>query len=101
MDAKTKSPVMLYTEQTPNPETLKYVTNKMLYKGTAEFRSVRRHWVVAFALEHGHLLVGRLGGLQCYRNDQQRAYRHQVRILCDLGVEVQNGLQWEPGQRRQ
>lgn len=28
---------MLYTEQTPNPETLKYVTNRMLYKGTAEF----------------------------------------------------------------
>ncbi|HHS96215.1 MAG TPA: NifU family protein [Phaeodactylibacter sp.] len=34
----TKSPVMLYTEQTPNPESLKFVTNKMLYKGTADFR---------------------------------------------------------------
>lgn len=34
----TKSPVMLYTEQTPNPETLKFVTNRMLYKGTADFR---------------------------------------------------------------
>jgi Fe-S cluster biogenesis protein NfuA len=34
----TKSPVMLYTEQTPNPETLKFVTNKMLYKGTADFK---------------------------------------------------------------
>jgi len=33
-----KSPVMLYTEQTPNPETLKFVTNKMLYRGTADFR---------------------------------------------------------------
>jgi len=33
-----QSPVMLYTEQTPNPETLKFVTNKMLYRGTAEFR---------------------------------------------------------------
>jgi len=32
-----QSPVMLYTEQTPNPETLKFVTNKMLYRGTAEF----------------------------------------------------------------
>lgn len=31
---------MLYTEQTPNPESLKFVTNKMLYKGTADFRSV-------------------------------------------------------------
>lgn len=34
-----KSPVMLYTEQTPNPETLKFVTNKMLYKGSADFRN--------------------------------------------------------------
>ncbi len=33
-----KSPVMLYTEQTPNPETLKFVVNRMLYKGTAEFK---------------------------------------------------------------
>jgi Fe-S cluster biogenesis protein NfuA len=29
---------MLYTEQTPNPESLKFVTNKMLFKGTADFR---------------------------------------------------------------
>ncbi|MBR9920435.1 MAG: NifU family protein [Bacteroidetes bacterium] len=34
----TKSPVMLYTEQTPNPESLKYVSNRMLYKGTADFQ---------------------------------------------------------------
>jgi len=27
----TKPAVMLYTEQTPNPETLKFVTNQMLY----------------------------------------------------------------------
>lgn len=33
-----KSPVMLYTEQTPNPESLKFVTNKMLYRGTADFK---------------------------------------------------------------
>ena len=33
-----KTPVMLYTEQTPNPESLKFVTNRMLYKGTADFR---------------------------------------------------------------
>ena len=38
MDTPTKNPVMLYTEQTPNPESLKYVTNRMLYKGTADFR---------------------------------------------------------------
>jgi len=29
---------MLYTEQTPNPESLKFVTNRMLYTGTADFR---------------------------------------------------------------
>lgn len=29
---------MLYTEQTPNPESLKFVTNKMLYRGTADFK---------------------------------------------------------------
>lgn len=35
----TQSPVMIYTEQTPNPETLKFVTNKMLFNGTADFRT--------------------------------------------------------------
>lgn len=38
METATKSPVMIYTEQTPNPESLKFVTNKMLYRGTADFR---------------------------------------------------------------
>jgi Fe-S cluster biogenesis protein NfuA len=38
MTPEVKSPVMIYTEQTPNPETLKFVTNRMLYKGTADFR---------------------------------------------------------------
>jgi len=28
---------MLYTEQTPNPETLKFVLNRILYRGTADF----------------------------------------------------------------
>jgi len=37
-DAITKSPVLLYTENTPNPESLKFVTNRMLFKGTADFR---------------------------------------------------------------
>ncbi len=37
-DAVNKSPVMLYTEQTPNPESLKFVINRMLYKGLADFR---------------------------------------------------------------
>ncbi|MEZ4911824.1 MAG: NifU family protein [Saprospiraceae bacterium] len=38
MDLQVKTPIMLYTEQTPNPETLKFVTNKMLYRGTADFK---------------------------------------------------------------
>ena len=42
----TKSPAMLYTEQTQNPESLKFVTNKMLYTGTADFREqdLAREW---------------------------------------------------------
>ena len=37
---------MLYTEQTPNPETLKFVTNKMLYRGTADFKeeALAKEW---------------------------------------------------------
>ncbi len=35
----TRNPVLIYTEQTPNPESLKFVTNKMLYAGTADFRT--------------------------------------------------------------
>ncbi|MEY4935663.1 MAG: hypothetical protein RIS64_2022 [Bacteroidota bacterium] len=38
MEATAKTPVLLYTEQTPNPESLKFVTNKMLFRGTADFR---------------------------------------------------------------
>mgnify|MGYP000191605903 CR=1 FL=1 len=46
MDAVTKNPVMLYTEQTPNPESLKYVSNRMLYKGTADYReeALAKEW---------------------------------------------------------
>lgn len=34
-----KSPILLYTEQTPNPESLKFVTNRMIYANkTADFR---------------------------------------------------------------
>lgn len=36
---KVQSPVLIYTEQTPNPESLKFVTNRMLYQGTADFRT--------------------------------------------------------------
>ena len=41
-----KRPVLLYTEQTPNPESLKFVTNRMLYNGTAEFKEEEfaRQW---------------------------------------------------------
>lgn len=39
-DTAVKSPILIYTEQTPNPESLKFVTNRMLYRGTADFRDV-------------------------------------------------------------
>lgn len=38
MESVVKNPVMLYTEQTPNPEALKYVTNRLLYRGIADFK---------------------------------------------------------------
>jgi Fe-S cluster biogenesis protein NfuA len=40
METVSKTPMLIYTEQTPNPESLKYVTNKMLYKGTADFEDL-------------------------------------------------------------
>lgn len=42
----TKSPVLIYTEQTPNPESLKFVSNRMIYKGTADFReeALAKEW---------------------------------------------------------
>lgn len=30
--------LLVYTEQTPNPESLKFVTNQLLYKGIADFK---------------------------------------------------------------
>jgi Fe-S cluster biogenesis protein NfuA len=39
METVAKSPVMLYTEQTPNPETLKFVLNRIIYKGIADFKN--------------------------------------------------------------
>lgn len=39
MEVTTKQPILLYTEQTPNPESLKFVSNKMLYRGIAEFKT--------------------------------------------------------------
>jgi Fe-S cluster biogenesis protein NfuA len=38
MEAPVKSPIMIYTEQTPNPESLKFVMNKKLYHGQADFK---------------------------------------------------------------
>lgn len=34
----SNSVLLLYTEQTPNPESLKFVSNQMLYKGIADFK---------------------------------------------------------------
>ena len=46
MEPTLNTPILLYTEQTPNPESLKFVTNKMLYRGTADFResSFAKDW---------------------------------------------------------
>ena len=43
---------MLYTEQTPNPESIKYVLNRLLYKGTAEFKDAEaaKEWSPLAAL---------------------------------------------------
>lgn len=52
----SRPPVMLYTEQTPNPETLKFVTNRMLYPNkTADFKEAEwaKQWspLAAFLFE--------------------------------------------------
>jgi NFU1 iron-sulfur cluster scaffold homolog, mitochondrial len=39
METATKQPILLYTEQTPNPESLKFVCNRILYKGIADFKT--------------------------------------------------------------
>lgn len=46
MNTGTASLVMIYTEQTPNPESLKFVTNRLLYRGTADFKEeeMAREW---------------------------------------------------------
>lgn len=38
--AQEADPYTLYLELTPNPEVMKYVTNKVLYKGIAELKSM-------------------------------------------------------------
>lgn len=37
MEIKASSVVAIFTEQTPNPETLKFVSNRLLYRGVADF----------------------------------------------------------------
>lgn len=46
MSQPVKTSVMMYTEQTPNPESLKFVTNRILYQGTADFKTadVAEEW---------------------------------------------------------
>lgn len=46
MSQPARTAVMMYTEQTPNPESLKFVTNRMIYQGTADFRTpeLAREW---------------------------------------------------------
>ncbi len=43
---KTVSPILIYTEQTPNPDTLKFVTSRILYEGMADFgnREAAKKW---------------------------------------------------------
>jgi Fe-S cluster biogenesis protein NfuA len=50
---------MIYTEQTPNPESLKFVTNRMLYRGTADFRDedAAREWSPMAAALFDHPFV--------------------------------------------
>ncbi|MEZ4931610.1 MAG: NifU N-terminal domain-containing protein [Saprospiraceae bacterium] len=46
MDTATTSPVMLYTEQTPNPESLKFVTNHIFVPRYGRFQEegLAREW---------------------------------------------------------
>jgi Fe-S cluster biogenesis protein NfuA len=37
MEIKASSVVAIFTEQTPNPETLKFVSNRLLFRGVADF----------------------------------------------------------------
>ena len=80
----TKNPVMLYTEQTPNPETLKFVTNRMLYKGTADFReeALAKEWSpIAEALFATALgLVAAIPAVIAYNGYSNRLGRYAGRL---------------------
>lgn len=45
-EPKKTSNILIYTEQTPNPESLKFVTSKMLFEGMADFsdRDIAETW---------------------------------------------------------
>ena len=38
-EKKQQAPILIYTEQTPNPDTLKFVTSRILFDGMADFSS--------------------------------------------------------------
>lgn len=46
-----EDPITLYVESTPNPEVMKYVSNKLLYAGIAEVKSVQEAESVPVAKE--------------------------------------------------
>lgn len=58
METTSKQVLLLYTEQTPNPESLKFVSNKMLFRGIADFKTLEsaKEWselaVALFGLEY-------------------------------------------------
>lgn len=39
METTAKQAILLYTEQTPNPESLKFVSNVLLYRGIADIKN--------------------------------------------------------------
>jgi len=43
---KVSAPILIYTEQTPNPDTLKFVTSRILFDGMADFgnREIAKEW---------------------------------------------------------
>lgn len=43
---KPIAPILIYTEQTPNPDTLKFVTSRILFDGMADFgdRDIAKEW---------------------------------------------------------
>lgn len=45
-EKNTLGPILIYTEQTPNPETLKFVTSRILYEGMADFSNeeIAKKW---------------------------------------------------------